>query len=165
MRKAKTEDVYKRQVYELHVPANCYRAEKMPLYYAGEEAELGRGQILGRMGVTPEIKAKLPAASGEMLPEHYEAKIIEEYDRIQLSAIFEEGEYALLVLAGADGSEHKYPISTVAQDFQAMCVGTFQKANPQSVDVFVNKDGLSGAYTVKVLCEDKLYETGVTINA
>ena len=104
------------------------------------------------------------ASAGE-LPEHYEAKVLEEDDRIQFSAIFEEGEYAMLVLAGADGSEHKYAISTVAQDFQAMCVGTFQKANPQSVDVFVNKDGLSGSYAVKVLCEDKLYDTNVTIQA
>lgn len=152
-------------VYELHVPANCYRAEKLPLYYAGEEAELGEGQILGHMGVTKETKAKLPASTGEMLPEHYEAKIVEEYDRLQFTAIFEEGEYAMLALVGEDGSEHKYAISTVAQNFQAMCVGTFQKANPQSADVFVNKDGLSGKYAVKVLCEDKLYETGVTITA
>ena len=152
-------------VYELQIPANNYRAEKLPLYYAGEEAELGEGVVLGQMGVTKEVKAKLPAQSAGQLPEHYEAKVVEELDRIQFSAIFEEGEYAMLVLAGADGSEHKYAISTVAQDFQAMCVGTFQKANPQSVDVFVNKDGLSGKYAVKVLCEDKLYDTGVEIEA
>lgn len=152
-------------MFELHVPANCYRAEKLPLYYANETAELGQGQLLGNLGITKETKAKLPASSGEMIPDHYEARLIEEEDRIQFSAIFSEGEYALLALIGEDGSQHQYMISTVSHHFEAMCVGTFQKENPQDIDMFVNKEGLSGKYTVKVQCEDKLYETGITIEA
>ena len=45
-----------------------------------------------------------------------------------------------------------------------MCVGTFQKADPRNVDVFVNKTGLNGPQTVKLLLADKIYETGLTIN-
>lgn len=43
-------------MYELQVPANCYRAEKLPLYYAHETVELGEGEILGHLIQTEEQK-------------------------------------------------------------------------------------------------------------
>ena len=46
-----------------------------------------------------------------------------------------------------------------------MCDEIVQKENPQDVDLFVNKKGLSGQYKIKVVCEDKLYDTGVVIQA
>lgn len=150
-------------VYELTVPANCYRAEKMPLYYAGETTELGDGVILGTLNVTPEVKGKLPSTTTPLTAD-FEAQIIEEVDRVRFLGIFEEGDYAQFVLRGADGTDHLYPILTVPEKFTAMCVGTFQKENPHQADVVVNKNGLSGAYEVLVFCEGTLYETGVTIN-
>ena len=44
-----------------------------------------------------------------------------------------------------------------------MCVGTFLKNDPRNVDVYVNKSGLSGEVTVRVLLENSIYETGVRI--
>lgn len=152
-------------VYELQVPANCYRAEKLPLYYAGEKAELGQGKILGQMIETQTTKMKIKAdETGELIPESYGASIVEEEDRMTFNATFESGELAQLLLVDADGNIRRYPINTVAKTFSAMCVGTFQKADPRNVDVFVNKTGLVGPQTVKLLLEDKIYETGVTIN-
>lgn len=152
-------------VYELQVPANCYRAEKLPLYYAGEKAELGQGKVLGQMIETQTTKMKIKAEeTGELIPESYAASIVEEEDRMTFNATFESGELAQLLLVGADGTIRRYPINTVAKTFSAMCVGTFQKADPRNVDVFVNKTGLVGPQTVKLLLEDKIYETGVTIN-
>lgn len=153
-------------VYELQVPANCYRAEKLPLYYANEAAELGEGKYLGQLIETKKSKMKVKAQeSGELIPAHYEASIVEEEDRITFNGIFESGELAQLVLVDEAGEMNRYPISTVAQNFQAMCVGTFQKADPRNVDVFINKAGLSGKYQVKLIAEEKLYETGVVIEA
>ena len=147
------------------MPANCYRAEKLPLYYAGEKAELGQGKVLGQMIETQTTKMKIKAEeTGELIPESYAASIVEEEDRMTFNATFESGELAQLLLVGADGTIRRYPINTVAKTFSAMCVGTFQKADPRNVDVFVNKTGLVGPQTVKLLLEDKIYETGVTIN-
>lgn len=152
-------------VYELQVPANCYRAEKLPLYYAGEKAELGQGKVLGHMIETQTTKMKIKAEeTGELIPEGYAASIVEEEDRVTFNATFESGELAQLLLVSADGALRRYAINTVAKTFSAMCVGTFQKADPRNVDVFVNKTGLAGPQTVKLLLEDKIYETGVTIN-
>ena len=152
-------------VYELQVPANCYRAEKLPLYYAHETAELGEGKILGSMIETKTTKMKIKAEeTGVLIPESYGASLLEEEDRITFNATFESGELAQLLLIAADNTVRRYPINTVAKTFSAMCVGTFQKADPRNVDVFINKTGLEGSQIVKLIIEDKIYETGITVN-
>ncbi len=153
-------------VYELQVPANFYRAEKLPIYYANEVAELCEGQRLGQFVETQTTRMKIKALeTKEPIPEHYQAKIVEEEDRFCLNAIYESGETAQLLLVSESDEILRYPINTVAQAYGAMCVGTFQKSDPRNVDTFVTKTGLSGKYQVKLVAEDKIYETGVTISA
>lgn len=152
-------------VYELHVPANCYRAEKLPIYFAGEAFEQGEGQYLGGLIETETTRMKVKAdETGEIIPEHYNASILEEEDRIMVNAIYTEGEFVQILLVDENGETRRYPVNTVGQDFTAMCVGTFQKENPCDIDTFINKIGLVGPQTVKILCEDKIYETGIVIN-
>lgn len=152
-------------VYELHTPTNAFRAEKLPMYYCGETVELGAGKKLGSMAVTKEFETEIPASeSGEMLPDHYEASVVEEDDRIMFNATFEKGELAMLLLEEEDGKVHRYYINTSSPNTSgAMCVGTFLKNDPRNVDVYVNKEGLTGAMKVKVILADKIYDTGVTI--
>jgi arylsulfate sulfotransferase len=154
---------------ELHVPANLYRAEKLPLYYAGETIELGKGVVLGGLIETKSTKMKVKAEeTGVLLPADYKARIVEEDDRFLVNGFFEESSIAQVLLVKGDEIV-RYPIDTVPKHFQAMCVGTFQKADSREVDTFINKTGLSGDYQVKVLVqvgEDayKIYETGVTVS-
>ena len=154
---------------ELHVPANLYRAEKLPLYYAGETIELGKGVVLGGLIETKATKMKVKAEeTGELLPAEFKAKIVEEDDRILVNGFFEENTIDQVLLIDEAGTVKRYEINTVPQHFQAMCVGTFQKADSREVDTFINKTGLSGKYQVKVLVqvgEDSyaIYETGVTV--
>jgi arylsulfate sulfotransferase len=151
---------------ELQVPANCYRAEKLPFYYAGEVAELGQGKLLGHLIETETTRMKVKAQeTGLLVPEDYQASIVEEEDRFNFNATYESGELAQVLLYDKDGNVRRYPVNTVKQAFSAMCVGTFQKEDPNNVDVFINKTGLEGPQTVKLLLEDKIYETGVTVFA
>jgi len=154
---------------ELEVPANLYRAEKLPLYYAGETIELGKGAVLGGLLATQTTNMKVKAEeTGQLLPEDFKAKIVEEDDRILVNGFFEEHTIAQVLLYAENGEVIRYKVDTVPKKFQAMCVGTFQKADTREVDTFINKTGLSGKYTVKVLAQDgeevyKIYETGVTV--
>ena len=153
---------------ELHVPANLYRAEKLPLYYAGETIELGKGQYLGGLIATKSTKMKVRAEeTGELLPAEFKAKIVEEDDRVLVNGFFEENTIAQVLLVKGDETV-RYTIDTVPKIFQAMCVGTFQKADSREIDTFINKTGLSGEYQVKVLVQEgedsyKIYETGVVV--
>ena len=154
---------------ELHVPANCYRAEKLPLYYAGETIELGKGVVLGGLIETKTTRMKVKAEeTGALLPAEFKAKIVEEDDRILVNGFFEENSIAQVLLVDGENNILRYPIDTVPKRFQAMCVGTFQKADSHEVDTFINKTGLSGDYQVNVLVqvgEDEyaIYETGVVV--
>ncbi len=154
---------------ELHVPANLYRAEKLPLYYAGETIEMGKGVVLGGLIETQTTKMKVKAEeTGQLLPAEFKAKIVEEDDRILVNGFFEENTIDQVLLIDEAGQVKRYEINTVPQNFQAMCVGTFQKADSREVDTFINKTGLSGKYQVKVLAqvgEDSyaIYETGVVV--
>lgn len=162
---SRTVEVYGDKIMmELHVPGNFYRAEKMRLYYEGENLTLGEGRILGQMGVTKEFDTEIPAAfTGEMLPESCAARVEEEEDRIVFYSRFEKGQLVMLLLE--QGEEvHRYFISTAATNRnQAMCCGTFLETDERNTKTFVNKAGLSGAYQVRVIIDDIKYETGVEI--
>ena len=157
-------------MYEMHIPANFYRAEKLPLYYANETIELGRGRYLGGLLKTQQDTLKIAAAdTGALLAESYKCRVIEEKDRIIVNAFFEEGVFAQVLLCQGN-TVLRYKVETTAGDFKAMCVGTFQKADSREIDTFINKTDLHGAYTLKILLQEgeaiyNIYETGVTVTA
>lgn len=156
-----------RVVYELRLPANCYRAKKYPLYYANEVMETGAGRLLGSVGITREFNVDVEAKpTGEMLPQECEVLVTEEEDRIRFHAKFEKGELVMLMLTElGTGEIHRYYISTAAVSYKAMCVGTFQKSDPREIDKFVSKEGLCGDMKLQVIREGALYETGIVIHA
>ena len=44
-----------------------------------------------------------------------------------------------------------------------MCVGTFLDTDDRNTRTVISKTGLSGTYDVRVIINDKKYETGVQI--
>nr|WP_077611795.1 aryl-sulfate sulfotransferase [Clostridium sp. Marseille-P2415] len=154
-------------VYEMHLPSNYYRAEKMRLYHEGENVTLGMGRVLGSLGVTGEFDTEVPAeASGELLPSSCKAKLTEEDDRMVFKAMFRRGQLVMFQLEKADDPEevHRYFISTSAQKFLAMCSGTFLPKDDREVTLNVDKEGLHGVFDVRVIVDDVKYETGIRLN-
>ena len=148
---------------ELKVHGNFYRAEKLKLYSDGINLELGKGEELGEMGVTKEFDIEVPAEkTGEILPDKHEGEVIEEPDRFTFNATFEKGQMVQLLLC--QGEEiHRYFISTTAMQLKAMCVATFMSPDARQTRTFVNKEGLKGTYDLRVIVDDKEYETGVQV--
>ncbi|MCC8140366.1 MAG: aryl-sulfate sulfotransferase [Lachnospiraceae bacterium] len=152
-------------IMEMKVTGNYYRAEKLSLYHEADNLPLGPGLILGEMGVTMEMETRIPMDnSGELLPYRYEASVTEEDDRFTFKAIFEGGQLVMLMLEdGQSGDEHGYFISTSKNKFTALCCGTFIEKDPRNVTLSVNKAGLKGTYDLRVIVDDKKYDTGVQI--
>ncbi|HIU13558.1 MAG TPA: aryl-sulfate sulfotransferase [Candidatus Fimiplasma intestinipullorum] len=151
------------KMLELEVTGNFYRAEKLSLYHDGDNLPLGDGIRLGSMGVTKEFDTIIPMEpSGEELPYIYEPQIIEEDDRFTFKATFESGQLVMLMLE-KDGEEHGYYISTARGNFAALCVGTFIEKDARKVSLSVNKAGLKGTYDVRVIVDDKKFDTGIQI--
>ena len=152
------------KMLELEVEGNFYRAEKLHLYHDQDNLPLGEGVELGEMGRTKEFDTMIEMDScGEELSHIYEASIEEESDRFTFKATFESGQLVMMTLE--QGEEiHSYFISTAKSPFAALCCGTFIEKDARKVKCSVNKAGLSGTYDVRVIVDDKKYETGIQIS-
>jgi len=153
-----------KKMLEMKSRGNYYRAEKMKLYSAdGNNLTLGKGEILGQMGITKEFETGIPMdPCGELLPDKCDASIVEEVDRFAFRATFEKGQLVMLLLENEEET-HNYYISTSANQFTAMCVGTFMESDERKTSTFVNKLGLHGTFDVRVIVDDKKYDTGIQI--
>lgn len=148
-------------MYEMHLPGNFFRAEKLKLYCFEDTLALGQGELLGGFGVTEEFLTIPPAEEAGMVPDQYNVKIGLEEDRVILKATFEKGQMVLLQFEGE--TTHSYFIPTTKRPFFAMCVGTFQESDDRAVEVPISKEGLTGGFKVMLIIDDKKFETGVNV--
>ncbi|MGN1182016.1 MAG: hypothetical protein ACI4SR_03335, partial [Faecalibacillus sp.] len=58
---------------------------------------------------------------------------------------------------------HRYFIPTTSQPAKAMCCGTFLDTDDRNTRTVISKTGLSGTFDVRVIINDKKYETGIQI--
>ena len=151
------------KMLELKVPGNYYRAEKLKLYHDQCNLCMGEGKILGQLNPTKEMDTEVPAeVTGEYMPEFCNARIEDEFDKFTFFSRFVKGDLVLLQLE--QGEEiHRYFISTTAQPAKAMCCGTFLDTDDRNTRTIITKSGLKGTYDVRVIINDKKYETGVQI--
>ncbi|MDD3251403.1 MAG: aryl-sulfate sulfotransferase [Lachnospiraceae bacterium] len=151
-------------MYEMHLPANYYRAEKLHLYDAGDVLTFGAGERLGTLGHTEEFLTEAPAEPAGMIPDDYHAKIAREADRLVFKASFEKGTLVMLNLEGQKGTEdRRYFVPTTKRPFLAMCVGTFLEHDARAVEFPVSTEALNGTYKITVTIDDKKYDTGIQL--
>lgn len=146
-----------RVAYEMKIPRNAYyRAKKLSLYDASEEINFDEGVQLGTLGKSQTCRVKLPAKS-QPLPVSYQAKVVDEIDRFQLSILLKPGTYACLILKN-NNDQKAYLIPTTEKDALTMCVGTFQPSEANETYLTLSKDGIFGLYHFYILIENKLYD-------
>ncbi|MDR3357267.1 MAG: aryl-sulfate sulfotransferase [Desulfovibrio sp.] len=148
-------------VYEMRIPANYYRAEKLPLYCGEDKLSFGKGQILGSLGVTGEFGTIPDVEVGGDIPDKYKIKLAQEVDRLVMKGTFEKGQLVMLLLEGE--TTHAYFVPTTRRPFLAMCVGTFLEADDRAVEFPVSFENLSGTYKVSFIIDDRKYDGGVTL--
>lgn len=153
------------KVLELNVHSNYYRANKFPLYAKDQNnLSLGTGQLLGSMGETPQMDSEIPAEdTGELLPDKHEARVIDEIDMFTVDSKFEKGQLVMLVLE-SETDTRRYFVSTSKGKRGAMCTGTFLPDDERSTKTIITKEGMNGSYQLKVIVDDKKYDTGIIIN-
>lgn len=157
-------------VFELHVNSNYYRANKVTLYnkeYPENDLILGRGVVLGQLGETMQMDVDVPAEeTGELMAEWYDARLVDEKDNMNFYAKFERGQMVQLIFDNGEGDVRKYFVSTAKGMRGAMCAGTFLPDDDRETRTAITKRGWEGGdYSFKVLVDDKIYETGLTIQA
>ncbi|MGL4798564.1 MAG: aryl-sulfate sulfotransferase [Cellulosilyticaceae bacterium] len=151
-------------MFEMQVPCNYYRAEKMPLYHEGANLELGKGEILGTLGVSEEFLTEVPGLTdeGNMVPEAYKAHFTEEIDRIVFNAEFQKGQLVMLLLEGEEKT-YRYYVPTTEKTFTAICVASFQQDMKRTIMMNVMKEGIKGTFNIAVVIDDEKFQTGITV--
>jgi arylsulfate sulfotransferase len=151
-------------LYELETEGNFYRAEKLPLYHDKENLVLGEGRLVGSLEVTEEFDTVPDAEEVFEHPDSFHSIYIEEdEDRFVFHGKFEKGTLAMLCLEKEDGESHQYFINTAAVVHLAMCSGAFLEEDDRDVKIHISKKGLHGVFKVKLIINDKKYQTGVSI--
>ncbi len=149
-------------MYYLEVDGNFYRAERLPAYHEKENASFEKGKILGELGITPTFST-IPDVEEtlEMVPAEYALSIVEEEDKLVLTGSFKRG---LLVMYTLEGKENNgYYINTAAVDWLAMCSAAFLEKDVDITKFSISKRNLSGKYDIKLIIDNKKYQTGVSI--
>ena len=150
------------KMYEMQLPANYYRAEKMFLYDEGDVLTFGKGERLGTLGEAEVFLTDVPAEDGGLVPEQYKVKIAKEADRVVFKASFEKGTLVMLHLESEENA-YQYFVPTTKRPFLAMCVGTFLEHDDRAVEFPVPTDKMTGNYKIMVTIDDKKYDTGVVV--
>ncbi len=150
-------------MYELVLPQNYYRAEKLPLYCEADKLSFGKGEILGSIGKTEVFETIPDTTDGGIVPDSFNIKFAQEEDRIMLSGLFEKGQLVMVMLEG--DKTYSYFIPTTKRPLLALCVGTFLESDDRAVEVPITFDGLNkGKYKISMIIDDKKYTTDIEIS-
>ncbi len=160
-------------VFEIKLPTNNYRVEKMSAYVEEDKAGFDDTKIsrVGSLGVTAVEEKKTGFFIKDLHDmseiESHEVKIVNQGDRLVVNGKFKEGTNVRLVLV--KGLEQRYyKIRINNQVHAAMCIAIFDESeNSESEEInisrYVNAEGLSGSYKLYLEVYDKTYDTGQSV--
>lgn len=153
-------------IFELILPTNNYRVEKMSLYVEGENFKIRKASRLGTLGkttidekkVTPLIESKYPNDEYDS----HDISITKEIDRLVVKGRFKRGTNVNVVLYKNLISNY-YNVKVSKKPYTALCVDVFtEEENEKGINVtkYINKDDLNGKYSIYLEIDGTLYNTG-----
>ena len=151
-------------IFEIKLPSNNYRVEKMSLY-STDTFELKEADVKGSLGETKVDKTRFGfITKAKKIDKEYKKHDIEitnEEDRIEVKGRFKRGtEVKVLLYQNGKIKEYEVPISK--KPYTAMCVDIFteeENKNGIVVTKYINKEILSGKYSIYLQINDTIYKT------
>ena len=152
-------------VFELKIPTNNYRVEKMSLYSENEKFEIKQAVRLGDLGITKVDNTKVgPILSAVPTDESYQTHDItltKEVDRLVLTGQFKRDSQVKLLLYQGLFSQ-VYDIRISKKPYTALCVDIFTEEETENgivITKYINDVGLSGKYSIYLEIDGVLYDT------
>ena len=152
-------------IFEIKLPTNNYRVEKMSLY-GNENFSLGGQSRIGSLGKTKVdhegISFGILAKNYDEIKESHKIELTKEYDRLVFSGQFLRGtDVSVLLYKNGVMKEYDVPISK--KPYTALCVDIFTEEEDENgivVTKYINQEGLDGKYSIYLKIDDILYDTG-----
>ena len=152
-------------IFEIKLPTNNYRVEKMNVYEVGEYQK-GQAKRLGSLGKTEVTKTGFGLSSStsdlKEIKEEHEIEFTKEEDRLVFTGRFKRGVDVNIVLY-QDLFTKVYNVSISKKPYTALCVDIFsEEENEKGITVtkYINAEGLSGKYSIYLEVDGKLYNSG-----
>jgi len=151
-------------IFELTLPTNMYRTEKMSLYNHSN-FELGNQSRLGSLGETKKTNERLEfikkAIEIDDKYNSYNITLVNEEDRLVLNGTFYKEEKINLMLV-KNNKINEYDIRVSKRPYTALCIDLFtqdETDNTLEVNKYINKEGLQGLHSIYIQIGDELYNT------
>ena len=159
-----TELLNDKVIFEITLPTNNYRVEKMPVY-VGNDYALGKAEIKGDLGETKvdseHFGLLLNINKIDKEYENHNITFNKEYDRLVFKGQFKKGTDVKLYLV--DGLKSNIcNVSVSKKPYTALCVDIFTEEENENgivVTKYINEVNLKGKYKIYVEIEGKLYNT------
>lgn len=157
-------------IFELKLPTNNYRVEKMSLYNKNEEMNMNTPKTLGSLGKTKidqtEFQPIIKSNKKDKAYNSHEISFQKEKDRLVLKGTFKKGT-DVKVLLYKDLKVNYYYISISKKPYTALCVDVFTEEETEkglTVTRYINQEGLKGKYSIYVSIDGKVYNTEEYVN-
>ena len=149
-------------IFEIELPTNNYRVEKMPLY--SDNYELKDAEVLGGLGQTEVDKSLALIFNAKEINDEYKTHNVtftKQSDRLVVNGTFKKGTDVEIILY-QNLVAYKYEWRISKTPYTAMCVDIFNEKEDESglnTNKYINSKGLKGRYNIFIKIDDKLYKT------
>ncbi len=162
-----TSEVYNDElIFELLLPNNFYRAEKMSIYNKSTYENMDDGVSLGSLDTVDYDKKSLslfkPIINDPEFLESYDLDVKLDEDRLIVSGNFKKEDKVKVVLYN-NLSTLEYKIRISERPYTAMCIVIFDDQK-QSVSKYINKSEDLESYTVLIEINNKLYTSNKKVD-
>ena len=150
-------------IFEIVLPTNNYRVEKLSLYTENDYKNT-LGKRLGSLGETKVSKKDNKFIKTVEIDDDYNKRNItltNEEDRLVISGKFKKGENVSFILR--KGFTNNYYDQIISKKpYTALCVDIFtEEETNEGINItrYINKETLSGKYSIYIKINDKIYKT------
>lgn len=150
-------------IFEMNLPTNLYRAEKMDLY-SNSVFKLGAGSRLGNMGETEQDGTTKSVLFAKGINDEYkkhDIQITKETDRLVVTGTFQRGDEVEIILDSIFDKK-TYQLVVSKHPYTAMCVDVFteeETENGISVTKYINSENISGKKYIYIKINGTIYDT------
>ena len=151
-------------IFEIELPTNNYRVEKMDLYVSSEQLKLGEGKKIGSLGKTASEQSLAILFNAKKPDEEYDnynISLTKEEDRLVINGTFKKGTTVEIVLAN-DLMVNTYEWRISKRPYTALCVDIFTEEENEfglNINKYINSEGLKGKYSIYIKINGELYNT------
>ena len=152
-------------VFEIKLPTNNYRVEKMSLYTDDNNFKLGEANRIGSLGETKKDDKKLTfnlfTKKIDDTYKKHDISIDKEVDRLVVKGQFKRTDSVNIVLYKGITANY-YNLRVSKKPYTALCVDIFTEEETKNgivVTKYINNDGLKGKYAVYIEINGTLYNT------